>query len=58
MSRDILLLVQCLRQLNEYLTEDMAYEMEKALEHLLSPEKTSEKVFEALLASDTSVSPQ
>ncbi|XP_056595855.1 nuclear pore complex protein Nup160 isoform X2 [Triplophysa dalaica] len=53
MSRDILLLVQCLRQLNEYLTEDMAYEMEKALEHLLSPEKTSEKVFEALLASDT-----
>ncbi|KAA0724099.1 Nuclear pore complex protein [Triplophysa tibetana] len=53
MSRDILLLVQCLRQLNEYLTEDMAYEMEKAVENLLSPEKTSEKIFEALLASDT-----
>ncbi|XP_057184920.1 nuclear pore complex protein Nup160 isoform X1 [Triplophysa rosa] len=53
MSRDILLLVQCLRQLNAYLMEDMAYEMEKALEHLLSPERTSEKIFEALLASDT-----
>uniref|UniRef100_A0A673IUA0 Nuclear pore complex protein Nup160-like n=1 Tax=Sinocyclocheilus rhinocerous TaxID=307959 RepID=A0A673IUA0_9TELE len=52
MSRDVLQLVQCLRMVNESLPEDMAYEMEKALEDLLSPEKVSEKVLEGLLASD------
>uniref|UniRef100_A0A8C1TAD7 Nucleoporin 160 n=1 Tax=Cyprinus carpio TaxID=7962 RepID=A0A8C1TAD7_CYPCA len=52
MSHDILQLVQCLRMVNESLPEDMAYDMEKALEDLLSPEKVSEKVLEGLLASD------
>uniref|UniRef100_A0A671MYY4 Nucleoporin 160 n=1 Tax=Sinocyclocheilus anshuiensis TaxID=1608454 RepID=A0A671MYY4_9TELE len=52
MSRDVLQLVHCLRMVNESLPEDMAYEMEKALEDLLSPEKVSEKVLEGLLASD------
>lgn len=41
---------------SESLPEDMAYEMDKALEDLLSPEKVSEKVLEGLLANDKSVS--
>lgn len=56
MSRDVLQLVLCLRMVNESLPEDMAYEMDKALEDLLSPEKVSEKVLEGLLANDKSVS--
>ncbi|XP_016394059.1 nuclear pore complex protein Nup160 [Sinocyclocheilus rhinocerous] len=52
LSRDVLQLVQCLRMVSESLPEDMAYEMDKALEDLLSPEKVSEKVLEGLLASD------
>ncbi|XP_056307658.1 nuclear pore complex protein Nup160-like [Danio aesculapii] len=52
-SRDVLQLVQCLRLVNESLPEEMAYEMEKALDELLSPEKVSEKILESLLANDT-----
>nr|XP_055048716.1 nuclear pore complex protein Nup160 [Misgurnus anguillicaudatus] len=52
MSRDVLQLVQCLRQVNESLTEEMAYEMEKSLDHLLSPERASEKILDALLANE------
>lgn len=53
MSRDVLQLVQCLRLVNESLPEDMAYEMEKALDDLLSPEKVSEKILDGLLASES-----
>ncbi|RXN36925.1 nuclear pore complex Nup160 [Labeo rohita] len=52
LSRDILQLVHCLRMVSESLPEDMAYEMDKALEDLQSPEKVSEKVLEGLMASD------
>uniref|UniRef100_A0A8C2DF79 Nucleoporin 160 n=1 Tax=Cyprinus carpio TaxID=7962 RepID=A0A8C2DF79_CYPCA len=52
LSRDVLQLIQCLRMVSESLPEDMAYEMDKALEDLLSPEKVSEKVLEGLLAND------
>ncbi|XP_051547988.1 nuclear pore complex protein Nup160 isoform X1 [Myxocyprinus asiaticus] len=52
-SRDILQLVQCLRLVNDALPEEMTYEMEKALEQLMSPERASEKVLEGLLAKDT-----
>lgn len=53
MSRDVLQLVQCLRLVNESLPEDMAYEMEKALDDLLSPEKVSEKILDGLLANES-----
>ncbi|CAM4735240.1 unnamed protein product [Leuciscus chuanchicus] len=54
-SRDVLQLVQCLRLVNESLPEDLAYEMEKALDDLLSPEKVSEKILDGLLASERNV---
>ncbi|XP_056108033.1 nuclear pore complex protein Nup160 isoform X1 [Rhinichthys klamathensis goyatoka] len=54
-SRDVLQLVQCLRLVNESLPEDLAYEMEKALDDLLSPEKVSEKILDGLLASEVNV---
>ncbi|XP_039512656.1 nuclear pore complex protein Nup160 isoform X2 [Pimephales promelas] len=54
-SRDVLQLVQCLRLVNESLPEDLAYEMEKALDDLLSPEKVSEKILDSLLASEVNV---
>uniref|UniRef100_A0A673X1T2 Nucleoporin 160 n=1 Tax=Salmo trutta TaxID=8032 RepID=A0A673X1T2_SALTR len=51
-SRDVLQLVQCLRLVSDAVPGDMAYEMEKALEHLQSPERAAEMVLENLLAND------
>ncbi|KAJ8402930.1 hypothetical protein AAFF_G00362440 [Aldrovandia affinis] len=51
-GRDVLQLVQCLRLVNVSLLGDMAYAMEKALEHLQSPERAAEQVLENLLATD------
>ncbi|XP_030633341.1 nuclear pore complex protein Nup160 [Chanos chanos] len=51
-GRDVLQLVQCLRLVSESVPGDMAYEMEKALEHLLSPERAAEQVLDNLLAND------
>ena len=48
----MLQLVQCLRLLSDAVTGDMAYEMEKALEHLQSPERAAEQVLDNLLATD------
>lgn len=51
----MLQLVQCLRLVSDAVPGDMAYEMEKALEHLQSPERAAEMVLENLLANDKSV---
>ncbi|KAK1159711.1 nuclear pore complex protein Nup160-like [Acipenser oxyrinchus oxyrinchus] len=51
-ARDILQLVQCLRLIRESVTEEMACVMEKALEHMQSPERAAEQVLECLLGSD------
>ncbi|MGH0170041.1 UNVERIFIED_CONTAM: hypothetical protein FKN15_058434 [Acipenser sinensis] len=51
-ARDILQLVQCLRLIRESVTEEMACVMEKALEHMQSPERAAEQVLECLLSSD------
>ncbi|KAM4618869.1 nuclear pore complex protein Nup160 isoform 2-T2 [Polymixia lowei] len=51
-SRDVLQLVQCLRLVSDAVSGDMAYEMEKALEHLQSPERAAELVLENMLAND------
>uniref|UniRef100_A0AAY4BWC0 Nucleoporin 160 n=1 Tax=Denticeps clupeoides TaxID=299321 RepID=A0AAY4BWC0_9TELE len=48
MGRDVLQLVLCLRLVSECVQGDMAYEMEKALEHLLSPERAAEQVLDSL----------
>uniref|UniRef100_A0A7N8X968 Nucleoporin 160 n=1 Tax=Mastacembelus armatus TaxID=205130 RepID=A0A7N8X968_9TELE len=45
-GRDILQLVQCLRLVSDAVSGEMAYEMEKALEHLESPETAAELVLE------------
>ncbi|XP_035252589.1 nuclear pore complex protein Nup160 [Anguilla anguilla] len=52
-ARDVLQLVQCLRLLNMSVIGDMAYMMEKALEHQHSPERAAEQVLESLLANDS-----
>uniref|UniRef100_A0A6Q2YMV0 Nucleoporin 160 n=1 Tax=Esox lucius TaxID=8010 RepID=A0A6Q2YMV0_ESOLU len=51
-GRDVLGLVQCLRLVSDAVPGDMAYEMEKALEHLQTPERAAEMVLENLLAND------
>uniref|UniRef100_A0A8C8HBT5 Nuclear pore complex protein Nup160 n=1 Tax=Oncorhynchus tshawytscha TaxID=74940 RepID=A0A8C8HBT5_ONCTS len=51
-ARDVMQLVQCLRLVSDAVPGDMAYEMEKALEHLQSPERAAEMVLENLLAND------
>lgn len=51
-GRDVLQLVQCLRLVSDAVSGEMAYEMEKALEHLESPEKAAERVLENMLSSD------
>uniref|UniRef100_A0A667ZYV4 Nucleoporin 160 n=1 Tax=Myripristis murdjan TaxID=586833 RepID=A0A667ZYV4_9TELE len=51
-GRDILQLVQCLRLVSDAVSGEMAYEMEKALEHLQSPERAAELVLENMLAND------
>uniref|UniRef100_A0A7N6BYJ2 Nucleoporin 160 n=1 Tax=Anabas testudineus TaxID=64144 RepID=A0A7N6BYJ2_ANATE len=45
-GRDVLQLVQCLRLVSDAVSGEMAYEMEKALEHLESPERAAELVLE------------
>uniref|UniRef100_A0A672YNJ0 Nucleoporin 160 n=1 Tax=Sphaeramia orbicularis TaxID=375764 RepID=A0A672YNJ0_9TELE len=45
-GRDVLQLVQCLRLVSDTVSGEMAYEMEKALEHLQSPERAAELVLE------------
>uniref|UniRef100_A0A8C7N882 Nucleoporin 160 n=1 Tax=Oncorhynchus kisutch TaxID=8019 RepID=A0A8C7N882_ONCKI len=53
-DRDVL--VQCLRLVSDTVPGDMAYKMEKALEHLQSPERArAEMVLENLLANKKSV---
>ncbi|XP_066505753.1 nuclear pore complex protein Nup160 isoform X2 [Hoplias malabaricus] len=52
LSSDILQLVQCLRMLSDCVQGEMACEMERALELLLSPERAAEQVLENLLAND------
>uniref|UniRef100_A0A671XUF4 Nucleoporin 160 n=1 Tax=Sparus aurata TaxID=8175 RepID=A0A671XUF4_SPAAU len=51
-GRDILQLVQCLRLVSDAVSGEMAYEMEKALEHLQSPERAAELVLENMLSND------
>ncbi|XP_018544550.1 nuclear pore complex protein Nup160 [Lates calcarifer] len=52
-GRDVLQLVQCLRLVSDAVSGEMAYEMEKALEHLQSPEKAAELVLENMLSNDS-----
>ncbi|XP_018598836.1 nuclear pore complex protein Nup160 [Scleropages formosus] len=52
-GRDVLQLVQCLRLVSMSMLGDMAYVMEKALDHLQSPERAAEQVLENLLANDS-----
>ena len=54
-GRDVLQLVQCLRLVSDSVSGDMAYEMEKALDQLQSPERAAELVLENMLANDRSV---
>ncbi|TKS72896.1 Nuclear pore complex protein [Collichthys lucidus] len=51
-GRDVLQLVQCLRMVSDAVSGEMAYEMEKALEHLQSPERAAELVLENMLSND------
>ncbi|XP_070763459.1 nuclear pore complex protein Nup160 [Enoplosus armatus] len=53
-GRDVLQLVQCLRLVSDAVSGEMAYEMEKALEHLQSPERAAELVLESMLSNDKS----
>uniref|UniRef100_A0A8C5C1J5 Nucleoporin 160 n=1 Tax=Gadus morhua TaxID=8049 RepID=A0A8C5C1J5_GADMO len=52
-GRDVLQLVQCLRLVSDSVSGDMAYEMEKALDQLQSPERAAELVLENMLANDS-----
>ncbi|TMS01076.1 nuclear pore complex protein Nup160 [Larimichthys crocea] len=51
-GHDVLQLVQCLRMVSDAVSGEMAYEMEKALEHLQSPERAAELVLENMLSND------
>ncbi|XP_049929502.1 nuclear pore complex protein Nup160 [Epinephelus moara] len=51
-GRDVLQLVQCLRLVSDAVSGEMAYEMEKALEHLQSPERAADLVLENMLSND------
>ncbi|KAL7862786.1 hypothetical protein SRHO_G00117700 [Serrasalmus rhombeus] len=53
LSRDVLQMVQCLRMVSDCVQGEMACEMEKALELLLSPERAAEQVLENMLANDS-----
>ena len=52
LGKDVLQLVQCLRLVSNAVSVEMAYEMEKALEHLQSPERAADLVLESLLSND------
>lgn len=56
-GRDVLQLVQCLRLVSDAVSGEMVYEMEKALEHLHSPERAADLVLENMLSNDRSVTP-
>ncbi|XP_068595416.1 nuclear pore complex protein Nup160 [Brachionichthys hirsutus] len=51
-GRDVLQLVQCLRLVSDAVSGEMAFEMEKALEHLQSPARAAELVLENMLSND------
>lgn len=51
-GRDVLQLVQCVRLLSDSVSGEMAYEMEKALEYLQTPERAAELVMEDMLCND------
>ncbi|XP_029010164.1 nuclear pore complex protein Nup160 isoform X2 [Betta splendens] len=51
-GHDMLQMVQCLRLVTDAVSGEMAYEMEKALEHLESPERAAELVLENLLSNN------
>ncbi|XP_034004187.1 nuclear pore complex protein Nup160 [Trematomus bernacchii] len=53
LGKDVLQLVQCLRLVSNAVSVEMAYEMEKALEHLQSPERAADLVLESLLSNDS-----
>uniref|UniRef100_A0A3Q3EQK3 Nucleoporin 160 n=1 Tax=Labrus bergylta TaxID=56723 RepID=A0A3Q3EQK3_9LABR len=53
LGRDVLQLVQCVRAISDAISGEMAYEMEKALEHLQSPERAAELILEHLLSNDS-----
>uniref|UniRef100_A0A3P9ILY1 Nucleoporin 160 n=1 Tax=Oryzias latipes TaxID=8090 RepID=A0A3P9ILY1_ORYLA len=52
-GRDVLQLVQCVRLLSDSVSGEMAYEMEKALEYLQTPERAAELVMEDMLCNDS-----
>uniref|UniRef100_A0AAQ5ZZR4 Nucleoporin 160 n=1 Tax=Amphiprion ocellaris TaxID=80972 RepID=A0AAQ5ZZR4_AMPOC len=52
-SRDVLQLVQCLRLVSDAVSPEMAYEMEKALDYMQSPERAAELVLENMLCNDS-----
>ncbi|XP_076018767.1 nuclear pore complex protein Nup160 [Genypterus blacodes] len=54
-GRDILQLVQCLRLVSDAVSGEMVYEMEKALEHLHSPERAADLVLENMLSNESDV---
>uniref|UniRef100_A0A3B3XRY5 Nucleoporin 160 n=1 Tax=Poecilia mexicana TaxID=48701 RepID=A0A3B3XRY5_9TELE len=51
-ARDILQLVRTLRLVSDTVSPEMAYEMEKALEYLQTPEKAAELVLENMVCND------
>ncbi|XP_017292270.1 nuclear pore complex protein Nup160 [Kryptolebias marmoratus] len=51
-ARDVLQLVQSLRLISDAVSAEMAYEMEKALEYLQTPERAAELVLENMLCND------
>ncbi|XP_062271162.1 nuclear pore complex protein Nup160-like, partial [Scomber scombrus] len=52
LGRDVLQLVQCLRLVSDAVSGEMAYNMEKALEHVESPERAAELILETMLSDD------
>ncbi|KAM3610070.1 uncharacterized protein V6R79_024806 [Siganus canaliculatus] len=52
-GRDVLQLVQCLRLVSDAVSGEMAYEMEKAVEHLQSPERAAERILDNMLSTDS-----
>ncbi|KAK2880678.1 nuclear pore complex protein Nup160 isoform X2 [Channa argus] len=51
-GRDVLQLVQCLRMVSDAVSGEMAYVMEKALQHLESPENAAELILENMLSNN------
>uniref|UniRef100_A0A3Q2PVR1 Nucleoporin 160 n=1 Tax=Fundulus heteroclitus TaxID=8078 RepID=A0A3Q2PVR1_FUNHE len=51
-ARDVLQLVRTLRLVSDTVSAEMAYEMEKALEYLQTPERAAELVLENMVCND------